>query len=47
MSCSLGRALLITGIVILVIGIILTIALVVASFETIESTEIGLDYDTT
>lgn len=47
MSCSLARALVITGIVILIIGIILTIALVVASFETIESTEVGLDYDTT
>ncbi len=47
MSCSLAKALVITGITIFVIGIILTIALVVSSFETIESTEVGLDYDTT
>jgi hypothetical protein len=47
MGCSTAKALVITGIIIFVIGIILTIALVVSSYETVESTEIGLDYDTT
>ncbi len=42
-----ARVLCIAVIVTLVVGIILMIALVVASFETIESTEVGLDYDTT
>lgn len=44
-SCT--KFLVISGITILVIGIILTIALVVSSYETVESTEVGLDYDTT
>ena len=44
---STKRALVIIGIVCLVIGIALAIALPVASVKTVETTEVGLDYDTT
>lgn len=37
----------ITGGVIFLIGIILTIALVVSSYETVDNNQVGLDYDTT
>lgn len=40
-------ALCITAIVVAIIGTIIGIVLIVISFETIESTEVGLDYDTT
>jgi hypothetical protein len=45
MDSTLRRILIITGIVCYVIGIVLCIALPVASVKTVETSEIALDYD--
>lgn len=40
-------ALFITAVVVFIIGIILTIALVVPSYKTVDSNYVGLDFDST